>query len=331
MSKGNLFLGFARGKVGDVVFSHVNGEQVTRARNRKPKNRQTALQMLQRVVMKTNSTAYSLMQEICNHSFQGFAEGTRCQSRFAELNVQMLRDSLSEEINSGNPEDIFTSSKTNFAGKSVQAAEINPYIISEGKLPSTVCNSRANHMGLVIPGATAAADVEAMTYQDIVDALGIRKGDQLTFIVMTCDDTEAGAAGTFNGFHYARVILEPNDGDMTTVFLGTGEAEGTIQKPNVKNEGSMTFKKGIVNSDLQQYGIRFEVPSATNAGGVKAPIAIACIVSRWDGNVWARSSQSLHILTGAGAYDHEIDLLSDAIASYMVGADSSLYLNQADF
>ena len=28
MSKGNLFLGFGRGKVGDVVFSRLNGEQV---------------------------------------------------------------------------------------------------------------------------------------------------------------------------------------------------------------------------------------------------------------------------------------------------------------
>lgn len=331
MSKGNLFLGFARGKVGDVVFSHVNGEQVTRARNRHPKNRQTALQMLQRVVMKTNSTAYSLMQEICNHSFQGFAEGTRCQSRFAELNVQMLRQSLQEEINSGNPEDILTSAKTNFAGKSTQAAEINPYFVSEGKLPETRIAQKSSIYGLVIPGINSSSALNSLTYQQVVDGLGLRRGDQLTFIVLTCDDTEAGAVGTFNGFYYARVLLEPNDGDMTSAFLGSNETAGQINKPNAKNEGSMYFGATLSDTSTGTFGIQFEPNSIHGVGGRdKVVCAVAVIVSRWDGNVWARSTQQLFMLSGL-SWDHDVDLLSDAIASYLVGADSTLYLNQADF
>ena len=47
MSKGNLFLGFGRGKVGVVVFSRLNGEQVTRARNRSPRKPKYPLQLLQ--------------------------------------------------------------------------------------------------------------------------------------------------------------------------------------------------------------------------------------------------------------------------------------------
>lgn len=48
MSKGNIFLGYGRGSVGDVVFSRVNGQQVARARNRKPANPRSTSQMVQR-------------------------------------------------------------------------------------------------------------------------------------------------------------------------------------------------------------------------------------------------------------------------------------------
>lgn len=46
--KGNLFLGMGRGSVGDVVYSRVGGQQVGRARNRKPNNPRSASQMFQR-------------------------------------------------------------------------------------------------------------------------------------------------------------------------------------------------------------------------------------------------------------------------------------------
>lgn len=46
--KGNMFLGYARGSVGDVTFSRVKNQQVARARNRNPNNPRTAAQMTQR-------------------------------------------------------------------------------------------------------------------------------------------------------------------------------------------------------------------------------------------------------------------------------------------
>lgn len=50
MSKGNVLLGMARGAVGDVVFSRLKGQQVTRARNRQPANPRTSSQMYQRAI-----------------------------------------------------------------------------------------------------------------------------------------------------------------------------------------------------------------------------------------------------------------------------------------
>lgn len=53
MSKGNMLLGYARGKVGSMVFSRANGEQITRAYNGSPTNNRTVLQMLQRTTFIT--------------------------------------------------------------------------------------------------------------------------------------------------------------------------------------------------------------------------------------------------------------------------------------
>lgn len=48
MAKGNALLGYSRGSVGDVTFSRVKGQQVSKARNRQPANPKTNKQMKQR-------------------------------------------------------------------------------------------------------------------------------------------------------------------------------------------------------------------------------------------------------------------------------------------
>lgn len=58
MSKGNMLLGYARGKVGDVVFSRVKGQQITKARNRRPANPRTYLQMYQRALFASSVLFY---------------------------------------------------------------------------------------------------------------------------------------------------------------------------------------------------------------------------------------------------------------------------------
>ena len=51
MAKGNMLLGYARGKVGSLVFSRRKGEQITRARNFSPANPRTNAQLAQRMKM----------------------------------------------------------------------------------------------------------------------------------------------------------------------------------------------------------------------------------------------------------------------------------------
>ena len=326
MAKGNLFLGFGRGAVGDVVMYHQAGEQIVRARNRKPKNPQTALQLLQRVCLKTSSMAYALMQDICNHSFQGCAEGTECQSRFNKLNIQRFREQLATVINSGDAEEIITCSDCNFSYNGASLVEINPYIVAEGSLPTVPVQWGASlgSPAFIIPIDLGSA---TPTYNDVLAALNMVSGDQLTFLALSCDDT--AEVGQFNGFDYARVILEPASGELSEQFLDGND----IFDPNEKNRGAFEFGVSEVSGS---YYLTFNSKAFTiSSGRVNSAAASAVILSRSNGSIWQRSKQSLVIrpdritVNGHLEWNHDIDYLGDAIQSFMTDTSSLLYLNQA--
>lgn len=329
MAKGNLFLGFGRGKVGDVVFSRADGEQITRARNRAPRNPQTPLQLLQRVVLKTSSAAFSLMQDICNHSFQGAEGVTYNQARFNQANVKKFREQLATEINSGDPDVILTSSETNFSPKGAQGACINPYVISEGKLPAIVGEfdgdeETPSKCVCVFSGITGIPFT--LTYAQLVDKLGLQRGDQLTAVILTCDDTLDGSSAMFNGFHYGRFVLEPDDGDMTH----------TISDSTHWNAKTSNWSWTSIGESSKLGGIPLSAAEMMANGATFSVAAYGVIVSRLVGATWSRSDAKLTVrpwtvgTTWHLAQDHGDALLSDALLSFMSDDGSLLYLNQAE-
>lgn len=332
MAKDNLFLGFARGKVGSIVFYRAKGEQITRALNSAPSNPQTALQLLQRVCFKSSSVAYSLLMDITDHSFEGVDPGTPSQSRFAQRNIALMREQLIDEINSGDEEEILTSQQANFDTKADVFPPFRPFVVSEGHAPSV----RFELCPLTNGGAALAlSDIadDSVTYQDVIDQLGLQRGDQITFLWLSIDDTTD--SHTFNGFSFARVILDPANGDMSTTFI----ADGAINSPNVRNRGAISSTyAGVSGSEAMLF-----MPNGDGApvidsakGKANSLAAIGVIVSRQVGNVWQRSDCKLicrsDVTSVAGhlEYDHSTGYLADAIASYRTaGAVSTAYLNQA--
>lgn len=312
MAKGNLFLGFGRGAVGDAVFYRANGEQITRARNRSPKNSRTPLQLVQRVILKTVSNAYSLLQPLADHSYQGRQEGTPNQSEFSRLNIAMLREQLADVINSGDPEAIVGSAAANFAAKGSRLAEINPYIISQGTLPTVpVSYLIGPGFGVPIAGATSEA---LPSYADVASALGLQQGDQLTFVALTANDSDAeGANSQYTSLHYARVLLDPAGGDMSVPFGND---------PNQRNEGVVTFS---AQDGVLLFMLAGTSPSTDQANTVAAA---AIIASRLSGGVWQRSTQRLVVRPAdAFSFDQFAHFLGDAVWSFMDSTQSSLYLN----
>lgn len=129
MAKGNLFQGMGRGKIGDVVFSRLNGQQVSRVRNRNPKNPRSNAQLYQRAIMATIMQAYSAGKKIFDHSFQGVAVGANNMAVFMRENLKILRQQIAYEISS---EMLAENMQANCVWPGANQPVANTYLISKG-------------------------------------------------------------------------------------------------------------------------------------------------------------------------------------------------------
>lgn len=329
MAKDNLFLGTARGSVGDVTFSRLNGIQVARVRNRSPRNPQSPAQMVQRIIMSTVGKAYSFMSEICNHSFEGFETGQLSQRKFMEVNIGLLRDKVADILSYPVEESILNSTAYNFSFKNDYAPVFNGYMLSAGSLPSIqMASSEGNYFPCIDfdPGELTSATI---TYNDIVSLLGLQRGDQLTFIQVAHDGSKTDHdRDILTGFRFARVILEPSDGDMTSLFLNNGQ----VNKPNARNAGK--FSVLYIQSTETTKGLRFslaDITQATDSGPQDRLLAgFTVILSRQVGGRWLRSTQFLMPRYASGSTAMVSSTIALAYETYRLGSASDLYLNQAE-
>lgn len=104
MSKGNLFLGQARGSVGDVTFYRMNGKQVARSRNRQPSNPNSDGQLIQRAITSTVGRAYAAGKVIFDHSFEGKRVPSGSANMFRKVNANILRALVLPEIQAATPD-----------------------------------------------------------------------------------------------------------------------------------------------------------------------------------------------------------------------------------
>lgn len=332
MAKDNLFLGTARGSVGDIVFSRLDGQQVARVRNRAPRNPQSPAQMVQRIIISSVGKAYSFMQAICNHSFEGFESTQESQRKFMEVNVGILRDKCADVLAYPVESAIKSSTVFNFSFKNDYAPVLNNYQISAGSLPpiALATDPREEVSGYmqIISIPDLPADTENITYQQFIDLLGLMRGDQLTFIQVTHDTSHRDHdRDILTGFRFCRVILDPAGGDMTIPFIVDGE----INDPNERNEGTFASIRLTANGVTEPKGLLFVLSNVSVAGSSdRALAASAVILSRQVGNRWLRSTQFLmpRYTSGNSVLSHST--LGLAYESYKIGASSDLYLNQAE-
>lgn len=118
MSKGNMFLGFARGKVGDIVFSRRMGQQITRAYVSKVNDATTRSQVLQRSLLGNVVSMYRLLRSWLVGAYESAAAGQSDYNVFASQNLASSK--------------VYTPAGFTQAGGCVVA----PYLVSRGVLPS---------------------------------------------------------------------------------------------------------------------------------------------------------------------------------------------------
>lgn len=181
MSKGNLFLGMGRGKVGDVVFYRADGEQITRTRNRHPRNPNTNAQIIQRAVMADVQRVYSLGYQLFNHAFQGYRVGAENQRRFIKVNADKIRKAVLAALN-GSTSPIY------LGAPGILSPVPNEYIVSEGNYDQTLLSIDATtpaNPKWVLPTAGSATTIGAYAA-----AHGLIDGDIYTIVgIFTKSDT----------------------------------------------------------------------------------------------------------------------------------------------
>lgn len=296
MSKGNMLLGHARGKVGSLVFSRSNGQQVVRSRAEVVKNPQTDAQMVQRILLNTVAQAYSKMSVICDHSFEGVSTGQNSMSYFMRRNLQAIREKLAEagDFDAAPP---FVSP----IGTNIFAT--NDYVIAKGSLPE-INPTQVNTAAMILA-------VGSNSYKSVLNTTGLSRGDQLTFI--TIQQSPSGVVS----FRYRRVILDPRNEDgteapLTSEFITNGE----VNKPNPRNENvgqPISYSEG---------GVKCEAVFNINGG------AIIASRQRSDGS-WLRSNSWLIVSEDGinGAYNMQTAL--DMFKTGSLDIVNPLFLNNA--
>lgn len=234
MSKGNMFLGLARGSVGDLTFYRRNAQQITRVRVRNVKNPQSPAQMGQRAIQRTAVQAYGVLKSICDHSFEGVSYGANSYSKFLSLNMDMLRQEAA------NPNE----DQKSYCPSGFQGITAMPWIISKGSLPiiqTAVISdgSNVNRFAALFPYSGNPSNLK---YSDVIAGLNAQQGDQVTVIgipVPTYFNFPDEPMG--RNMLVSRFILDPNDGDLTSDFFISTGGKLAINKPNVRNEGELDW------------------------------------------------------------------------------------------
>ena len=297
-----MLLGYARGKVGDLVFSRSNGKQITRARASQVRNPQTESQMIQRIVLNTVAQAYSKFINITDHSFEGVNGAQKSMSYFMRRNMDNLRTRLQNDIAEGY--DLGSIYAFTPVGSNEYSA--NEYIMSKGTLPEIVAGFAT--------GNVAKFALSANTYQAVLNDYGLQRGDQLTLIVTQ------GTTGANTSFYYARVILDPTNADGTAASLNSPLiADDAINLPNPRNEG--TFNTLAFDA---ADGVKYNFSNQVVSG--------ACvIVSRknTDGS-WLRSNATLaQNMSAVAGWQKSMQECLDLFASGGIETLNTRYLNNA--
>lgn len=205
MAKGNMLLGMARKKVGDLVFYRANGEQITRARNRNPRNPKSDKQSVQRMVLASASKLASILEPIVNHSWEHVQVGGTSVRHFQKKAMDFIRAAAAAQINGESSVPV-----AQFTIKGAPAAGIVEGLpISSGSLSVIRPYAASDYQNT--PMVQGFAE-NGTTIEEILGTSGFQPGDQLTIVGFYAGSTVAsasnGAANIAVNCRYARFTFK---------------------------------------------------------------------------------------------------------------------------
>ena len=257
MAKGNLFLGMGRGSVGDVTFYRADGQQLSRARNRKPRNPKTNAQLIQRAISATIVQAYKAGSIIFDHSFEGKSVPAGSQRAFLSTNMRKLREQVLSEMNL--QEDSQLSSVV--SPRAVYPVP-NAYRISEGSLIQNLFVKGAD--GNDYPAAVPVAALQGETIAQYLTRLNIVPGEIYTIVslgVISGSLSRSNLVSSQCTFGFMRLTVKEAAATSTTsMTTATYQDIFNIDSAGAVLPTTRLFTQGIYISDLDIAG--------SEAGGI---------------------------------------------------------------
>lgn len=187
MAKGNMLLGYSRGSVGDVVMSRVKGQQVAKARNRKPANPKTNKQMLQRS---------SFISPV-----KFFTHGVQALFKFAFSDKKTVESDFNAFMRN-NAKASFPVTKAENDNPGFPA--LGDYMMTKGKLaeiPVSYIASTGNQLALVIPEMGKISTIAQLSAAMVAANLA-EEGDIITFV---------GISEQVTNFTGSELVLTPGE------------------------------------------------------------------------------------------------------------------------
>ena len=248
---------------------------------------------------------YTMLKAICNHSFEGLSSGYESMNKFKQLNLKHLRERAAALQSSGQSLNQF------YQFTPLKSNKWTPFaaIISEGHLPMVTVGIDAEG------GHKAYVNSPGRTYADFVNAWGLQRKDQVTFVTVQKVDSEYEV-------ELARIVLNPRNPDgsgapMTTEIVNS---QGEFPCSNWKNR--LNFSTFEFDTDHFNFVL--------GRGGTV--VAAGIIASRKDkSGDWFRSNCQL-MLNEAGFGSDKCSLAEAVENSYIVDdidMESEYYLNNA--
>lgn len=283
MAKSKGFFGIRSGSTKNFTFSELHGEQITKERVTRVKNPRTISQMRQRMLMATVGAAYSYLKAIADHSFEGKTVGQQNMSEFMRININKFRDAALD-------------SNAAYAFNAYGDKLINPmrYILAKGSLPAMPYAINAKHQIAL----TYNVD-DASTAEKVYDAMGIKKGDMVTFVWVV------GNASLVSG------VFKYTPRQLNIVRLKADKA-GAVTTPHDAFSYESNHTDLDINVNLSA-GVLTLASTEANFGAV--------ILSRQNAGTWLRSNATMvgnkSIITGVS--------VANQLATYPI--ESELILN----
>lgn len=301
-----IFASNISGRVGNVVFRKNGSENIVSQRPASVKNPRSEMQQRQRAYIKSVASAYSVLRPLCDHSFEGVAYGGRSMNYFNKINYQIV---------SGAQKAVLKNSSDVIVPVAFQISKgiinWNGFNQEEGVIATLSKYMQANNI----------TDLAAMTYKQLLEALMLQDGDQLTVVNIKSGDNVYTGPNMIQQesvvMSYSRYIFSGQLQEKAFVKSAASET-----KFNINPKILLSTSQVSEDAKITAVGMG-EISVETNGYGKQ--YMHSAIVSRKVGDVWARSTAFVFVDDKSMEGSYDIDTV---LPSYM--PTDERYLNNAE-